>query len=81
VQPLGAYLSLARVALDRGGTEEADEWLARIADVQALAPEPHVRLAAAIILATRREAAGDPESALTCLRHDAGRGDCLNGAR
>jgi LuxR family transcriptional regulator, maltose regulon positive regulatory protein len=48
VQPLGAYLSLARVALDRGGTDEADEWLARIADVQALAPEPHVRLAAAI---------------------------------
>jgi hypothetical protein len=48
VQPLGAYLTLARVALDRGGTDEADEWLARIADVQALAPEPHVRLAAAI---------------------------------
>ena len=68
VQPLGAYLTLARVALDRGGTDEADEWLARIADVQALAPEPHVRLAAAIILATQREAAGDREAALTCMR-------------
>jgi LuxR family maltose regulon positive regulatory protein len=68
VQSVGAYLTLARVSLDRGDTDEADEWLARIADVQALAPEPHVRLAAAIILATQREAAGDPESALTCLR-------------
>jgi LuxR family maltose regulon positive regulatory protein len=68
VPSVGAYLTLARVSLDRGGTDEADEWLARIADVQALAPEPHVRLAAAIILATRREAAGDRESALTCLR-------------
>ncbi len=68
VQSVGAYLTLARVSLDRGGTDEADEWLARIADVQALAPEPHVRLAAAIILATRREAAGDREAALTCLR-------------
>ena len=68
VQSVGAYLTLARVSLDRGGTDEADEWLARIADVQALAPEPHVGLAAAIILATRREAAGDREAALTCLR-------------
>jgi LuxR family transcriptional regulator, maltose regulon positive regulatory protein len=68
VQSVGAYLTLARVSLDRGGTDEADEWLARIADVQALAPEPHVRLAAAIILATRYEAAGDREAALTGLR-------------
>jgi LuxR family maltose regulon positive regulatory protein len=68
VQSVGAYLTLARVSLDRGGTDEADEWLARIADVQALAPEPHVRLAAAIILATQYEAAGDREAALRCLR-------------
>jgi LuxR family transcriptional regulator, maltose regulon positive regulatory protein len=65
---VGAYLATARVTLDRGGADEADEWLERIADVEALGPEPHVRLAAAIILATRREAAGDREAALAGLR-------------
>jgi LuxR family transcriptional regulator, maltose regulon positive regulatory protein len=68
VQSVGAYLTMARVTLDRGGTDEADEWLERIADVAALAPERHVRLAAAIVLATRREAAGDREAALRGLR-------------
>ena len=72
VQSVGAYLTMARVALDRGGTDEADEWLERIADVEALGPEPHVRLAAAVVLAARREAAGDREGALTGLR---GQGD------
>jgi LuxR family maltose regulon positive regulatory protein len=72
VQSVGAYLTRARVALDRGGTDEADEWLERIADVEALGPEPHVRLAAAVLLAARREAAGDREGALTGLR---GQGD------
>ena len=40
-----------------------------------LSPEPHVRLAAAIILATRRDAAGDREAALTGLRRQAGLAD------
>jgi LuxR family transcriptional regulator, maltose regulon positive regulatory protein len=68
VQSVGAYLTMAQVALDRGDTAEADEWLERIADVTALGPEPHVRLAAAIVLAMRREAAGKREAALTGLR-------------
>jgi LuxR family maltose regulon positive regulatory protein len=72
VQSVGAYLTMAQVTLDRGGTDEADEWLERIADVTAVGPEPHVRLAAAVVLATRREAAGDREAALTGLR---GQGD------
>ena len=38
---------------------------------QAVAPEPHVRLAAALVLAGRREAAGDPERALAGLRETA----------
>jgi LuxR family transcriptional regulator, maltose regulon positive regulatory protein len=65
---VGAYLTMAQVVLDRGGTDEADEWLERIADVTALGPEPHVRLAAGILLAARREAAGDREAALAGLR-------------
>jgi LuxR family maltose regulon positive regulatory protein len=72
VQSVGAYLTMARVALDRGGTREADEWLERLADVEALGPEPHVRLAVAILLAARRDAAGDREAAVAGLRRHAG---------
>ena len=72
VQSVGAYLTMAQVALDRGGTVEADEWLERLADVEASSPEPHVRLAVALILATRRDAAGDREAAITGLRRQAG---------
>jgi LuxR family maltose regulon positive regulatory protein len=68
VQSVGAYLTMARVALDRGGIQEADEWLERLADVEALGREPHVQLAAAVVLAARREAAGDREGALRGLR-------------
>ncbi|MFC5235202.1 LuxR C-terminal-related transcriptional regulator [Pseudonocardia zijingensis] len=68
VQCVGAYLTLARVVLDRGGTDEADPWLDRVADVVALGAEPHVRLAAAIVLAERREAAGERAAALLALR-------------
>jgi LuxR family maltose regulon positive regulatory protein len=68
VQSVGAYLTMARVALDRGDADEADEWLERIADVTAIGPEPHVRLAAAVLLAMRRDAAGEREAALTGLR-------------
>jgi len=68
VQAVGAYLAMAQVAVDRGAADEADEWLERIADVEAMTSEPHVRLAAAILLAVRREAAGDREAALGGLR-------------
>jgi LuxR family maltose regulon positive regulatory protein len=68
VQSVAAYLTMARLALDRGDTTEADEWLQRIADVEAVSPEPHIQMAAAIVLANRREAAGDREAALTGLR-------------
>jgi hypothetical protein len=68
VQVVGAYLTMVHVKVDRGEADEADEWLERIADVEAITPEPHVRLAAAIVLAMRREAAGDRETALAGLR-------------
>jgi LuxR family transcriptional regulator, maltose regulon positive regulatory protein len=68
VQAVGAYLTMVQVTVDRGDADEADEWLERIADVEAMTPEPHVRLAAAILLAVRREAAGDRETALGGLR-------------
>jgi LuxR family maltose regulon positive regulatory protein len=59
---------MVQVTVDRGHADEADEWFERIADVEAMTPEPHVRLAAAILLAVRREAAGDRETALGGLR-------------
>ena len=68
VQAVGAYLTMVQVTVDRGDADEADAWLERIADVEATTPEPHVRLAAAILLAVRREAAGDRETALGGLR-------------
>jgi LuxR family maltose regulon positive regulatory protein len=68
VQAVGAYLTMVQVTVDRGDADEADEWLERIADVETMTPEPHVRLAAAILLAVRREAAGDRETALGGLR-------------
>ena len=72
-QVVGAYLTLARVALDRGDPGEVDDWLGRVADVESIAPEPHVRLAAALVLAARREAVGDRERALSGLRATAAR--------
>ena len=67
LQLAGAYLAMARVALDRGATGEVDEWLGRVAEVQAVAAEPAVRLAAAVLLAARRETIGDNERALVSL--------------
>jgi LuxR family transcriptional regulator, maltose regulon positive regulatory protein len=68
VQVVGAYLTMAHVSVERGEADEADDWLGRIADVEAITPEPHVRLSTAIVLALRREAFGDPETALAGLR-------------
>jgi LuxR family maltose regulon positive regulatory protein len=59
---------LARIALDRDDLDGADPWLARLAEVEEIAPEPHVRLAQALALAVRRDAAGDREGALRGLR-------------
>jgi LuxR family maltose regulon positive regulatory protein len=67
-QVAGAYLTMATVALDRGVAQAADEWLGRVAEVEAMAPEPHVQVAAAGLLALRREAAGERAAALAALR-------------
>ncbi len=67
-QVAAAYLALARVALDRDETSEVDDWLARVAEVETLIPEPHMQLAAAAVAALRRADAGDLEGALATLR-------------
>ncbi|MFC5994976.1 LuxR C-terminal-related transcriptional regulator [Pseudonocardia hispaniensis] len=74
-QAVGAYLALARVSLDRAEPAEADRWLARVVEVEAVAPEPHVQLAAAALMALRRADAGDVEGALAGLRAASGRTD------
>jgi len=67
-QVVAAYLAMARILLDRDDPGGIDHWLSRIAGVQAVAPEPHIRLSAALVLAARREAAGDRERSLIGLR-------------
>jgi hypothetical protein len=67
-QVVAAYLAMARLALDRGIAGEVDDWLSRVAEVVAIAPEPPIRLAAALVLAARREDAGNREQALAGLR-------------
>ncbi|MEJ2862031.1 LuxR C-terminal-related transcriptional regulator [Actinomycetospora flava] len=63
-----AYLTLARVTVDRDELGAAEVWLARLAEVEEVAPEPHVRLAYALALAARLDAAGGREAALVRLR-------------
>jgi LuxR family transcriptional regulator, maltose regulon positive regulatory protein len=67
-QMAGAYLTMARVTLDRGDDEDVDDWLGRIAGTGAFGPEPHVRLAGSVLLALRRESASKREAALAGLR-------------
>ena len=67
-QAVAAYLALARVALDRSEPEGVDRWLRRVAEVEVVAPEPHVRLAAVTLNALRRADSGDWEDARTALR-------------
>jgi LuxR family maltose regulon positive regulatory protein len=62
-----AYLALARVALERDEHPDTDRWLARVAEVQAVLPEPPVQLAAAALSALRRADGGDLEGALSGL--------------
>jgi LuxR family transcriptional regulator, maltose regulon positive regulatory protein len=70
-QIVAAHLTLAWVALDRGDWSAVDGWLGRVAEIEAAAPEPHARLKAALLVAARREAAGDREGALSHLRSTA----------
>ncbi|MHA6615899.1 LuxR C-terminal-related transcriptional regulator [Pseudonocardia sp. DLS-67] len=67
-QVVGAYLTMAHVALDRVHPEDFDDWLGRTAAVESVAAEPHVRAEAALLLAARRRSAGDRERALSGLR-------------
>ena len=67
-QAVAAYLALACVSLDRSEPEGVDRWLGRVAEVEAVAPEPHVQLAAAALNALRRADTGDWEGARTALR-------------
>jgi LuxR family maltose regulon positive regulatory protein len=68
VQVAAAHLALVRVALDRDAPGDADERLARLADLDNVGSEPHVRLLTALLEAERRAAAGHPEAALALLR-------------
>jgi len=67
VQAVAAYLALAWVSLDRAETEGVDRWLARVADVEASMPEPHVQLAAIALSTLRRADVGDWDGARTVL--------------
>ena len=67
-QVVAAYLTLAWVALDRDDRPEVDGWLGRVAEVEAVMPEPHIQLAAAALSALRRCDDGDPVGALSGLR-------------
>jgi LuxR family maltose regulon positive regulatory protein len=74
-QVVGAYLTMAQVALDRAEPEEVDDWLGRVAAVETVAAEPHVRVEAALLLAARRETVGERERALSGLRATASQTD------
>ncbi|PVZ05400.1 LuxR C-terminal-related transcriptional regulator [Actinomycetospora cinnamomea] len=63
-----AYLAMARLTVDRDELSDTDLWLGRLADVEEIAPEPHVLLARSLVLASRRDAADDREEALERLR-------------
>ncbi|GAA4814617.1 LuxR C-terminal-related transcriptional regulator [Actinomycetospora chlora] len=67
-QIAAAYLAMARTSLDRHELDDADRWVARLSEVEEAAPEPHVVLARALVLAGRRDLAGDHEDALAQLR-------------
>jgi LuxR family transcriptional regulator, maltose regulon positive regulatory protein len=67
-QVVAAYLTLAWVALDRDDRPEVNGWLGRVAEVEAVIPEPHVQLAAAALSALGRCDDGDPVGALSDLR-------------
>ncbi|MGD9528113.1 MAG: LuxR C-terminal-related transcriptional regulator [Pseudonocardia sp.] len=67
-QAVPAYLVMARVLLDRDDLDHVDGWFGSVAEVEAVAPEPHIQLVAALVLAGWREAVGDRERALTGLQ-------------
>lgn len=67
-QVVAAYLALVWVALARSEPEGVDRWLGQVAEVEAVTPEPHVRLAALTLNALRRADSGDWEGARAALR-------------
>ena len=67
-QVVAAYLTLAWIALDRDDHAEADGWVGRVAQVEAVIPEPHIQLAAAGLTALGRADGGDPVGALSGLQ-------------
>ncbi len=74
-QVVTAYLALAWVHLDRGEPTEVEQWLRKVDEVEASAPEPHVQLTAAVLLA-RHRAVADPGAAQLGLQADARRLAC-----
>lgn len=67
-QAAPAYLAMAQVEFDRGDIPAADPWFGRLADVEERAPEPHLRLAGALVRSACLEATGDADRALAELR-------------
>ncbi|MFC5143001.1 LuxR C-terminal-related transcriptional regulator [Actinomycetospora rhizophila] len=67
-QVAAAYLALARTTIDRDELDDTDHWLTRLAEVEEVAPEPHVLLARSLALAAHHDAAGHREDALARLR-------------
>jgi LuxR family maltose regulon positive regulatory protein len=72
-QAAGAYLALAWVSLDRDEPVEAARWLRLVTEVEEVAPEQHIRLAAAALGALLRAATGDRQGAIRALRATTGR--------
>lgn len=72
VQVAAAHLALIQVALDRAETGDADDRLARLSELVNVGSEPHVRLAAAVLGASRRAVSGHHEAALTLLQAQLG---------
>ncbi len=67
-QAAPAYLAMAQVEFDRGDVPAAGPWFGRLADVEELASEPHLRLAETLVRSACLEAAGDADRALDELR-------------
>lgn len=63
-----AFLTLARTTVDRDELDDTGHWLVRLAEVEEVAPEPHVQLARSLAVAAHHDAVGDREEALAHLR-------------
>jgi LuxR family maltose regulon positive regulatory protein len=67
-QVVSAYLAMARVLLERDELDDLDRWLDRVAEVESVVPEPHIRLAETLVWAARWDAVGERERAITAMR-------------